>query len=87
MEGVLDGGERLAQQVVVVEEVHSVLCAWIEEVAEFLEGGRFAGSGIAQEEHGFLGLGDAEADGAVVVDVDAMAGRQGIWPRGVCCLA
>ena len=66
------------QQTAVVGHVGAVLGALVKAVAEFFERGGFAGGKVAQEEHGLLGLGEAEPDRAVVMDVNEIARSEGL---------
>ena len=55
-----------------------VLGLAVEEVAEFGIGGGFAGAEFAEEREDLLGVAEGKADVAVVLDVDQIAGVQGV---------
>ena len=63
------------------------LVRWSNRSQSFSKASRFAGGEVAEQKHGFLGLGEAEADGAVVMDENEIVGRQRIELRRIGGLA
>src|SRR5215208_6881430 len=75
LKGMFDGSERLGEQPVVVTHVSAVPGSLIKQITKFFEGSRFASSELSQQQYGFLGLGKAKPDGAIVMNVDQKVRR------------